>query len=78
MKHRGLFRPRHVAVTDTRPPMVRLLSDCNNRYSGMIEVDYAEQWRTLGKAKRLGYVDDNQRLTPAGQSFLDRQTFSKE
>jgi hypothetical protein len=39
----------------------------------MIEVDYAQQWPTLNKAVRLGFVDDNQRLTDAGRKFLEKK-----
>ena len=68
--HRGIFRPRNVALTDNRSPLRRLLEDCNNKASNSIEVDYAQQWPTLIKAMRLGYVDDNRRLTEAGHNFL--------
>ena len=70
--HRGIFRPRNVAIDDARSPMLRLLTDCNNKASGMIEVDYAQQWQTLIKAIRFGYVDDRQRLTDAGRKFLEK------
>lgn len=68
---RSLGRPRNlVAVDDTRSPMLRLLQDCN--VQGMIQVDYAQQWRTLFKAQRLGYVDDRQHLTERGAAFVAR------
>lgn len=61
---------RHVNRNDKRTPMHRLLADCNNSASGMVEVDYEQQWRTLVKAQRLGYLDDHQRLTDAGKAFI--------
>jgi len=67
---RSIMRPRYVTIGDKRSPMVRLLTDCNNRASGAIEVSYEAQFRTLWKAQRLGYVDDRQRLTDAGRVFL--------
>ncbi len=72
-RRRGLFRPRNVALTDKRDPMTRLLQDCNNKGSGMVEVEYAQQWPTLIKAMRLGYVDDNQRMTDKGREFLAKK-----
>ena len=72
--HRGIFRPRNVAIDDARSPMLRLLADCNNATSGLVEVDYAQQWPTLIKAIRLGFVDDNQRITEQGKAFVLAQT----
>ena len=69
-RHRGIFRPRNVDITDTRSPMLRLLQDCNNSYSGLIEVDYAQQWPTLIKAMNIGLVDENQRITEKGKLFI--------
>jgi len=70
LNHRGIFRPRNVAIDDARSPMLRLLDDCNNAASGLVEVEYAQQWPTLIKAIRLGYVDDNQRITEQGKAFV--------
>lgn len=63
---------QHVWVNpdDKRPPMVRLLQDCDNKSTGMVEVEYAQQFSTLAKAEQLGYVDDHQRITPAGRAWL--------
>lgn len=74
----GIRRPRHVVPGDTRSAMLRLLADCNNVQSGMIEVDYEQQWRTLFKAERLGYVDKNQRLTEKGAAFVASHQLNKE
>ena len=68
MRRRGVFRPREVAVTDTRCPMLRLLQDGES--NGFIYVNYDAQWRTLWKAERLGYVDHDQRLTEKGRAFV--------
>ena len=64
----GIFRPRNVAIDDDRPPILRLLQDQN--INGTIEVGYAQQWPTLFKAERLGYVDSNGRVTETGRAFL--------
>jgi hypothetical protein len=72
--HRSIFRPRNVKIDDIRSPMVRLLQDCNNSKSGMIEVEYAQQWPTLIKAMNLGLVDDYQRITESGKAFITKQT----
>ena len=52
--HRGIFRSRNVASDDIRSPMLRLLQDCNNAQSGMIEVDsnqgYADRACGRGQA----------------------------
>jgi hypothetical protein len=63
------FRPRHVDLDDKRSPMVRLLQDCKSP-DGSIQPNYEQQFRTLFKAERLGYVDDRYFLTPAGREFL--------
>jgi len=65
-------RPRYIVPGDTRPPMQRLLQDCNNEQSGMVEVAYEAQFRTLFKAQRLGYVDAQQRLTDKGRALLSQ------
>lgn len=75
-RRRGIFRPRRLALGDTRPPMLRLLQDCNVR--GTIEVGYHEQWRTLFKAVRLGYVDARHRLTEKGERFCSAERPQKE
>jgi hypothetical protein len=62
-----MFRPRNVAIGDKRSPMLRLLQDCNVR--GRIEPNYEQQFRTLFKAQRLGYVDGNCMLTDSGKDF---------
>lgn len=66
---RGVFRPRYVTPGDTRSPMRRLLEDgqCGHRF---VAVNYDEQFRTLWKAQRLGYLTDEQFITPAGLAFL--------
>jgi len=66
---RGLFRPRYVRPGDTRSPMRRLLEDGQGP-PGKVYVNYDEQWRTLWKAQRLGYLENEFDLTDAGQAFL--------
>lgn len=68
MPRRSILRPRHVAINDRRCPMLRLLQDANVR--GNIQVNYEAQFKTLWKAQRLGYVDDNQDITEAGKQFV--------
>lgn len=72
-RHRGIFRPRNVAIDDTRSPMLRLLQDCNNAQSGRVEVAYAQQWPTFFKAQRLGYIDRNQHMTETGAALIAEQ-----
>ena len=55
---------------DNRDAMTRLLADCVHHESGLVEPDYAQQWPTLNKAARLGYVDDRNCLTEKGREFL--------
>jgi hypothetical protein len=71
-RHRGVWRPRNVAVDDTRSPMLRLLQDSNNAVSGMVEVSYAQQWPTFFKAQRLGYIDQVGKVTEKGAEFVAR------
>lgn len=72
---RSLYRgrPRNVAPGDTRSPMLRLLSGAFR--DGTVEVWYDAQWRTVFKAKRLGFLDDNYpaRLTDAGHEWVAKQ-----
>ena len=69
-RRRGLKRPRYVKLGDERSPMRRLLESAARR-DGNAEAEYDAQWRTLFKAIRLGYVDDNNHaLTDAGRTFL--------
>jgi|HubBroStandDraft_5_1064220.scaffolds.fasta_scaffold299824_2 hypothetical protein len=70
-RRRGLFRPRNVALSDKRSPMLRLLQDAN--VNGAIEPNYPAQFPTLFKAQRLGYVDDRQRITDKGFAFITEQ-----
>lgn len=65
---RGIFRPSYVARDDFRSPMLRLLQD--NIIGGIAQPDYAQQWPTICKAVRLGYLDDRNRLTADGADFL--------
>jgi hypothetical protein len=75
--NRGVRRPRHVDVNDKRSPMVRCLQDASRgarlNDAGMPQVwpNYPEQWRTIFKAQRLGYVDADQFLTRKGKDFID-------
>jgi hypothetical protein len=64
----GISRPRYIVPGDTRDAMRRLLEDCN--CNGRIEPNYEQQFRTLFKAERLGYLDDQHRLTDKGIAFL--------
>lgn len=66
---RGISRPRYIAPGDTRSPMLRLLQDCWSEVRGTVEVEYAQQFPTFFKARRLGYVDDRSRLTESGRQF---------
>jgi hypothetical protein len=63
------FRPRHVAFDDKRSPMLRLLQDCVSP-DGSVQPDYEQQFRTMFKAQRLGYLDDKFCLTVSGREFL--------
>ena len=68
---------RRVITGDrSRSPMMRLLEDGQlpPDASGNITVavSYDQQWRTLWKAQRLGYLDANQRLTDKGRAKLER------
>jgi hypothetical protein len=36
----------------------------------MVAVSYDQQWRTLWRAQREGYLDDGQMLTPKGIEYL--------
>jgi len=49
--------------------MLRLLVD-GQLPDGMVAVNYHEQWRTLSKAQRLGYLDGSQRITEKGRDFI--------
>jgi hypothetical protein len=73
--HRGIFRPRYVAMDDRRCPMLRLLTDCNVGGAGSIEVGYEAQWKTYFKAQRLGYIADG-RITEKGIEFVKKATSS--
>lgn len=68
------FRPRHVGLSDNRSPMLRLLQDCVSP-DGSVQPDYEQQFRTLFKAQRLGYVDDNFRITDSGKAFAAESTY---
>lgn len=67
---RGRPGARQVAPTDSRAPMLRLLQDGTCEVPGMIVVSYEQQWRTLNKAVRMGFLDREQRLTEKGREFL--------
>lgn len=56
--------------SDARSPMRRLLEDGQCNPPGFVAVNYPEQWATLAKAQRLGYLSDAQFLTEAGRAFL--------
>lgn len=64
-------RRRHVAASDGRSPMLRLLQDCVAQ-DGTVQPDYEQQFRTLFRAQRIGYVGDDRRLTDLGKSFLEK------
>lgn len=79
-RHMGIKRKGPVARNDLRSPLLRLLEDgrCRGDASPagghfvMVVVSYDQQWRTLWKAQKLGYVsnDSQQRLTEDGVVFL--------
>jgi hypothetical protein len=68
-RRRTLYRPRHIVIGDTRCPMLRLLQD-NVTGNGQVEPDYEQQFRTMFKAQRLGYLDGDRRLTETGKAFV--------
>jgi hypothetical protein len=51
--------------------MERLLVDCICA-DGTVQVAYEQQWRTMFKGQRLGYLDDSfpPRPTDAGRAYL--------
>jgi hypothetical protein len=65
----GRVNARQVDHTDKRSPLRRLLED-GLLDDGMVVVSYAQQWRTLSKAIRQGYLDESQRLTEKGRALL--------
>lgn len=77
MKRKGL-RKAIVSNNDDRSPMLRLMQDgrCRGAASADgrdhvgVNVNYAEQWPTLLKAMRLGYVLETFSLTQAGVDYL--------
>ena len=65
-------RAKKVDPRDDRSPMLRLLLD---GYDGeRVYPNYHQQWRTMLKAQRLGYLDDDQRLTDAGRAFIAHES----
>lgn len=68
MVHKWTNRPS--ISRDGKSPMYRLLNAVAN--SGLVAVDYHQQWRTLFKAQRLGYIDADGYLTQEGANFLAR------
>ena len=63
-----------VNPTDKRSPMLRLLADCTLS-NGHVEVEYDQQWRTLFKAERLGFVNADMYITESGKKFVaDRKS----
>ncbi len=56
---------------DGLDPMTRLLSQTDP--DGFCFVEYDQQWKTVFRAERLGYLDDNQRLTEAGKEYLNKK-----
>jgi hypothetical protein len=61
---------RVIEVGDKRSPMRRLLEDGADK-DGRVFVNYHEQWRTLMKAIKIGYLRDSDNgLTDAGRAFL--------
>jgi hypothetical protein len=60
-------------VLDPREPMVKLLSAAAER-GGCAEVEYDQQWRTLFKGIRLGYLradfSKGTVLTDLGRAFV--------
>lgn len=71
---RGVRRIDHA---DKRSPLLRLLQDGQLRADArgvMVAVQFDQQWRTLWKAQRFGYVDADQYLTDKGRAFLAKAT----
>jgi hypothetical protein len=67
-------RRRNIGINDKRPPMLRFLTEGQLRPDAdgnvMVVVNYDQQWRTLFKAQRLGYIDGSQHLTAEGRAFI--------
>jgi hypothetical protein len=49
-------------------PMVRLLSSGSD--GQRVSVDNASHWQTFSKAVRLGFINDDSRLTDKGRAYL--------
>lgn len=53
-----------------RSPLVRLLQKGQDGHPGHVEVYYHQQWRTLFKAQRQGYLDQDANLTDKARALL--------
>ncbi len=56
MVRRSLCRPRNLKVGETRSPMHRFLQETVD--GGDAEPSYYQQYRTMWKAYRLGYITE--------------------
>jgi hypothetical protein len=52
-------------TNDGLAPMVRLLRQVDD--TGLVAVEYDQQWKTFFKAQRQGLVDDDGRITQRGR-----------
>lgn len=59
---------RHVAMTDTRSPLRRVLE--SRQPDGMVVAHYDQQWRVVWRSQRLGLTDKDQMITQAGLDWL--------
>jgi hypothetical protein len=64
-----LIRNRNIDSADKRDAMTRLLVD-GLTPDGLVCVNYDQQWKTLTKARDLGYVDADYRITEAGRKRI--------
>ena len=68
-----LIRTRKVSSSDRRDSMTRLLED-GLTSDGLVVVSFAQQWPTLAKAQRCGFVDADNRITALGRARLAKAT----
>lgn len=61
-----LIRSRKVDHEDKRDAMTRLLQD-GLLPDGLVVVQYDQQWPTLTKARSVGYVNEDNFITPLGR-----------
>ena len=64
-------RPGYLSIGETRSPMHRFLQETND--AKVAAPEYHQQWRTLWKAIKLGYITDfGGQLTAEGRAELAR------